>query len=109
MNGKKIIKEHFTILLYTILQKNTHTFWLYFTQLNETGQYLLFRDKRLKLHLYEIVTQTKQTILNYCSYVQVCFVYISVITINKQCVQLFCISHPDPLTLLFSGYQAVML
>ena len=43
--------------------------WL---ELNETGRKMLFRDKKLKLHLYDIETQTKDTILNYCAYVQVC-------------------------------------
>ena len=42
--------------------------WL---ELNETGRKMLFRDKKLKLHLYDIETQTKDTILNYCAYVQV--------------------------------------
>ena len=32
---------------------------------------LLFRDKRLRLHLYDIPTETKITMLNYCSFVQV--------------------------------------
>ncbi|XP_074640366.1 intraflagellar transport protein 172 homolog [Tubulanus polymorphus] len=41
--------------------------WL---ELNETGQKLLFRDKRLRLHLYDITTEGKTTILNYCTYVQ---------------------------------------
>ncbi|XP_030054442.1 intraflagellar transport protein 172 homolog [Microcaecilia unicolor] len=41
--------------------------WL---ELNETGHKLLFRDKKLRLHLYDIETDTKTTILNYCSYVQ---------------------------------------
>ena len=40
-------------------------------QLNETGHKLLFRDKKLKLHLFDIESQAKTTILNYCSYVQV--------------------------------------
>ena len=42
--------------------------WL---ELNETGRKMLFRDKKLKLHLYDIESQTKDTILNYCAYVQV--------------------------------------
>ncbi|KAK0069568.1 intraflagellar transport protein 172 isoform X1 [Biomphalaria pfeifferi] len=41
--------------------------WL---ELNETGHKLLFRDNKLKLHLYDIETQQKTSILNYCSYVQ---------------------------------------
>ncbi|ESO08535.1 hypothetical protein HELRODRAFT_74793 [Helobdella robusta] len=41
--------------------------WL---ELNETGHKLLFRDKKLKLHLYDVGSKSKTTILNYCSYVQ---------------------------------------
>ncbi|RUS80517.1 hypothetical protein EGW08_011738 [Elysia chlorotica] len=41
--------------------------WL---ELNETGHKLLFRDNKLKLHLYDIETHQKTSILNYCSYVQ---------------------------------------
>uniref|UniRef100_A0A8C3Y295 Intraflagellar transport protein 172 homolog n=1 Tax=Catharus ustulatus TaxID=91951 RepID=A0A8C3Y295_CATUS len=41
--------------------------WL---ELNETGHKLLFRDKKMRLQLYDIESSTKMTILNYCSYVQ---------------------------------------
>ncbi|XP_039425678.1 intraflagellar transport protein 172 homolog isoform X3 [Corvus cornix cornix] len=41
--------------------------WL---ELNETGHKLLFRDKKMRLQLYDIESNTKTTILNYCSYVQ---------------------------------------
>ncbi|XP_050807060.1 intraflagellar transport protein 172 homolog isoform X1 [Gopherus flavomarginatus] len=41
--------------------------WL---ELNETGHKLLFRDKKMRLQLYDIQSSTKTTILNYCSYVQ---------------------------------------
>ncbi|KAK3595246.1 hypothetical protein CHS0354_010853 [Potamilus streckersoni] len=41
--------------------------WL---ELNETGKKLLFRDKRMKLNLYDVESQQRTTILNYCSYVQ---------------------------------------
>ncbi|XP_068198190.1 intraflagellar transport protein 172 homolog [Antennarius striatus] len=41
--------------------------WL---ELNETGRKLLFRDKKLRLHLYDIATGGKSTILSVCSYVQ---------------------------------------
>jgi intraflagellar transport protein 172 len=32
---------------------------------------LLFRDKRRRLHLYDIARQTRTTLLPYCSYAQV--------------------------------------
>ncbi|XP_074541957.1 intraflagellar transport protein 172 homolog [Halichoeres trimaculatus] len=41
--------------------------WL---ELNETGRKLLFRDKKLRLHLYDIESSVKTTILSFCSYVQ---------------------------------------
>ncbi|KAK2889898.1 intraflagellar transport protein 172 homolog isoform X2 [Channa argus] len=41
--------------------------WL---ELNETGRKLLFRDKKLRLHLYDIETCVKTTLLSFCSYVQ---------------------------------------
>ncbi|XP_038160069.1 intraflagellar transport protein 172 homolog [Cyprinodon tularosa] len=41
--------------------------WL---ELNETGRKLLFRDKKLRLHLYDIESRMKTTLLSFCSYVQ---------------------------------------
>ncbi|XP_077366599.1 intraflagellar transport protein 172 homolog [Festucalex cinctus] len=41
--------------------------WL---ELNETGCKLLFRDKKLRLHLYDIDGGVKSTLLSFCSYVQ---------------------------------------
>ncbi|KAG7460913.1 hypothetical protein MATL_G00203920 [Megalops atlanticus] len=41
--------------------------WL---ELNETGRKLLFRDKKLRLHLYDIESCVKTTVLSFCSYVQ---------------------------------------
>ncbi|ELV13731.1 Intraflagellar transport protein 172 like protein [Tupaia chinensis] len=41
--------------------------WL---ELNETGHKLLFRDRKLRLHLYDIESCSKTMILNFCSYVQ---------------------------------------
>uniref|UniRef100_A0A3B4XDD0 Intraflagellar transport 172 n=1 Tax=Seriola lalandi dorsalis TaxID=1841481 RepID=A0A3B4XDD0_SERLL len=41
--------------------------WL---ELNETGRKLLFRDKKLRLHLYDIEMGVKTTVLSFCSYVQ---------------------------------------
>ncbi|XP_028253563.1 intraflagellar transport protein 172 homolog [Parambassis ranga] len=41
--------------------------WL---ELNETGRKLLFRDKKLRLHLYDIESAAKTTVLCFCSYVQ---------------------------------------
>ncbi|XP_016326231.1 intraflagellar transport protein 172 homolog [Sinocyclocheilus anshuiensis] len=41
--------------------------WL---ELNETGHKLLFRDKKLRLHLYDIESSLKSTMLSFCPYVQ---------------------------------------
>ncbi|CAG5928433.1 unnamed protein product [Menidia menidia] len=41
--------------------------WL---ELNETGRKLLFRDKKLRLHLYDVESGMKTTLLSFCSYVQ---------------------------------------
>uniref|UniRef100_F6S4V7 Intraflagellar transport protein 172 homolog n=1 Tax=Ornithorhynchus anatinus TaxID=9258 RepID=F6S4V7_ORNAN len=41
--------------------------WL---ELNETGHKLLFRDRKLRLHLYDIESSSKTMILNFCSFVQ---------------------------------------
>ena len=41
--------------------------WL---ELNPSGSKLLFRDKNRHLHLFDVATQNKTTLLNFCSYVQ---------------------------------------
>eukprot|EP01041_Mallomonas_annulata_P001132 gene1132-2194_t len=41
--------------------------WL---ELNERGNLLLFRDKKRFLHLYNIQTQERSQLLNFCTYVQ---------------------------------------
>ena len=41
-----------------------------FLELNGRAQFLLFRDKRRHLHLYNLETQTRHQLLSYCTYVQ---------------------------------------
>eukprot|EP00051_Salpingoeca_urceolata_P019102 m.274557 g.274557 ORF g.274557 m.274557 type:complete len:1824 (+) comp19348_c0_seq8:278-5749(+) len=41
--------------------------WL---ELNETARKLLFRDKRRRLHLYDLESEETTTLLSFCSYVQ---------------------------------------
>ncbi|KAJ3125766.1 hypothetical protein HK098_008226 [Nowakowskiella sp. JEL0407] len=41
--------------------------WL---ELSGKANKLLFRDKKHQLHLYDVASQTRKTLLNYCSYVQ---------------------------------------
>ncbi|PIK55820.1 putative intraflagellar transport protein [Apostichopus japonicus] len=49
------------------LQHDTKVDWL---EMNETGRILLFRDKRMRLYMFDVLNESKATILNYCSYVQ---------------------------------------
>ncbi|XP_019854623.1 PREDICTED: intraflagellar transport protein 172 homolog isoform X2 [Amphimedon queenslandica] len=46
---------------------DTRINWL---ELNETGRKLLFRDKKLKLNLYDVESETLSPLLSYCSFVQ---------------------------------------
>lgn len=48
----------------------THDTKIDWLELNETGHKLLFRDKKLRLNLFDVADAQKTTILNYCSYVQ---------------------------------------
>jgi intraflagellar transport protein 172 len=41
-----------------------------FLELNARANKLLFRDKRRQLYLYNLKTQVKNTLLNYCNYAQ---------------------------------------
>jgi intraflagellar transport protein 172 len=71
--------------------------WL---ELNETGRKLLFRDKQLRLHLFDIPTENKATILNYCTYVQ--WVPLSDVVVAQSRGQLcvwYNIDAPDQVTM----------
>eukprot|EP01060_Flectonema_neradi_P010067 TRINITY_DN17208_c0_g1_i3.p1 TRINITY_DN17208_c0_g1~~TRINITY_DN17208_c0_g1_i3.p1 ORF type:complete len:1741 (+),score=384.31 TRINITY_DN17208_c0_g1_i3:134-5356(+) len=48
------------------VQHNNKLDWL---ELNKRATKLLFKDKTRQLFLYDLVTQTKATLLNYCTYV----------------------------------------
>ncbi|XP_054716571.1 intraflagellar transport protein 172 homolog [Uloborus diversus] len=56
-----------TSLLLTQIMHESKIDWL---ELSETGRKLLFRDRRQRLHLVDIETDEKKTMLNYCSFVQ---------------------------------------
>ncbi|KAM6965091.1 intraflagellar transport protein 172 homolog [Aplochiton taeniatus] len=49
------------------ISHNSKIDWL---ELNETGRKLLFRDKKMRLHLFDIESGVKTTVLSFCSYVQ---------------------------------------
>ncbi|OQS01442.1 intraflagellar transport protein [Achlya hypogyna] len=51
----------------TTINHDARVDWL---ELNAHGSLLLFRDKRRQLHLFDMETQTRSTLLNYCNYVQ---------------------------------------
>ena len=48
----------------------THDSKIDWLELNETGRKLLFRDKRSRLNLVDVETRTKNSIMNYCTFVQ---------------------------------------
>ncbi|XP_064457098.1 intraflagellar transport protein 172 homolog [Ornithodoros turicata] len=54
----------------TTLAQIPHDSKIDWLELNETGQKLLFRDRRQRLSLFDIETQEKITLLNNCAFVQ---------------------------------------
>ena len=48
----------------------THDSKIDWLELNETGRKLLFRDKRSRLNLVDVETRTKNSIMNFCTFVQ---------------------------------------
>lgn len=71
--------------------------WL---ELNQRGTHLLFRDKKRHLHLFNIASQERTTLLNYCQYVQ--WVPASDVIVaqsrNNLCVW-YSINKPDNVTM----------
>lgn len=71
-----------------------------FLELNSHANKLLFRDKRRQLYLYNIKTQSKNTLLNYCNYAQ--WVPDSEVVVaqnrNNLCVW-YSIENPDKVTI----------
>lgn len=53
------------------LSQVTHDSKIDWLELNETGQKLLFRDKKMRLTLLDIRSDTRTLILSYCTFVQV--------------------------------------
>jgi intraflagellar transport protein 172 len=47
-----------------------HDFKIDWLELNARADLLLFRDKRRHLHIYDLATQTRSQLLNFCTYVQ---------------------------------------
>lgn len=44
--------------------------WLSLQELNSRGSHLLFRDKTHQLHLFNLATQQRSSLLGFCQYVQ---------------------------------------
>lgn len=64
-----------TICIQDLVTKNSvgtinHDSRIDYLELNPSGSKLLFRDKRRQLLLYNIKTQTRSTLLQFCTYVQ---------------------------------------
>ncbi|EFJ49307.1 intraflagellar protein IFT172 [Volvox carteri f. nagariensis] len=76
---------------------DTKVDWL---ELNQRGTHLLFRDKKRHLHLFNIASQERTTLLNYCQYVQ--WVPASDVIVaqsrNNLCVW-YSINKPDNVTM----------
>ncbi len=72
--------------------------WL---ELNTRGAKLLFRDKRRALHVYDIATEVRTTLINFCDYVQ--WVPDSDVVVAQNRTNLcvwYAIDHPDQVTLV---------
>ena len=64
-----------TLCIQDLVTKNSvgtinHDSRIDYLELNPSGTKLLFRDKRRQLLLYNIKTQTRSTLLQFCTYVQ---------------------------------------
>lgn len=77
-NASKIIAyllDPHTVCIQDLVTKNSigtinHDSRIDYLELNPSGSKLLYRDKRRQLLLYNIRTQTRSTLLQYCTYVQ---------------------------------------
>lgn len=58
------------------LSQVTHDSKIDWLELNETGHRLLFRDKKMRLTLLDIRSDTRTLILSYCTFVQVTYASI---------------------------------
>jgi intraflagellar transport protein 172 len=82
-----------------ILAQINHDTKIDYIELNPGGNKLLFRDRRKQLYLYNIIEQNKQTLLNFCSFVN--WVPFSDVVVaqnrNNLCVW-YSIDEPDKMT-----------
>uniref|UniRef100_A0A7S3K758 IF140/IFT172/WDR19 TPR domain-containing protein n=1 Tax=Aureoumbra lagunensis TaxID=44058 RepID=A0A7S3K758_9STRA len=81
----------------TTISHDSKIDWL---ELNVRGSHILFRDKARKLHLFQLETETRQTLLDWCTYVQ--WVPDADVIVAQQRSQLcvwYNIQTPDQVTL----------
>eukprot|EP00398_MALV-I-01_sp_L67-1_P000507 gene507-687_t len=70
--------------------------WL---EMNPSGSKLLFRDKRRSLHLYDVYSDTRKVLLNFCNYVQwVPDSDVVVAQSHQQLLVWYSIEAPDQIT-----------
>ena len=67
LDAQTICIKDLVTLASTTISHDIKVDWL---ELNGRANMLLFRDKRRLLHLYNVDTQTKNQLLNFCTYVQ---------------------------------------
>lgn len=82
-----------------ILAQINHDGKIDYLELNPGGNKLLFRDRWKQLYLYNIIEQTKTTLLNYCSYVN--WVPFSDVVVAQNRANLcvwYSIDEPDKMT-----------
>jgi hypothetical protein len=74
MFNRKVFLVSFSLsvdLVYgTTISQVTHDSKIDWLELNETGHKLLFRDKKMRLTLVDILRDQKSSILNFCTFVQ---------------------------------------
>ncbi|KAI3378372.1 hypothetical protein SNEBB_000136 [Seison nebaliae] len=57
------------IIAQTNICQIPHTTKIEWLELNETGEFLLFRDRKLRLHLFDVEKNEKRCLMEYCRYV----------------------------------------
>eukprot|EP00744_Colponema_vietnamica_P003231 GILI01004982.1.p1 GENE.GILI01004982.1~~GILI01004982.1.p1 ORF type:complete len:1648 (-),score=437.85 GILI01004982.1:177-5084(-) len=88
-------------LLTGVYIEQPHPYKVDWLELNHRATKLLFRDKQHQLHLYNIETKTKSTLLNFCTYVQwVPFSDVVVAQNRSDLCVWYTIDNPDRVTIV---------
>ena len=84
----------------TIIAKIDNDVKINYLTLNQKGTKLLFRDKQKQAYLFDISTQTKITLINYCSYVNWVLDTDVVVAQNKNLLCIwYSIEQPEKVTI----------